>query len=60
MFVGGFVAVLCFGIAGFVSVAAPAGLPGFVGALVDAFLLFGVAFLTLGVVGAVLVAAFES
>jgi hypothetical protein len=60
LFVGGFVAVLCFGIAGFVTVAAPPALPGFVGALVDAFLLFGVAFLVFGVVGAALVAVFES
>jgi len=60
LFVGGFVAVLCFGIAGFVTVAAPPGLPGFVDGLVTAFLLFGGVFLVLGAVGAVLVAVFGS
>ncbi|GGO01484.1 hypothetical protein GCM10009030_35180 [Haloarcula pellucida] len=56
LFVGGFVAVLCLGIAGLVTVAAPAGLPAFVSALRGAFVLFGAAFLALGVLGAVAVA----
>ena len=60
LFVGGFVAALCFVVAGFITVAAPPALPGFVGALVDAFLLFGAAFLLLGVGGAALVALLDS
>ncbi|MBV0901362.1 hypothetical protein [Haloarcula salina] len=55
LFVGGFVAVLCFAVAGFVSVAAPSGVPGFTGALVWVFVGFGVAFGALGVLGAALV-----
>ena len=55
LFVGGFVAVLCFVVAGFVVVAAPPALPGFADALVNAFLLFGGAFLLLGVGGAFVV-----
>jgi hypothetical protein len=60
LFVGGFVAVLCFAIGGFLTVAAPPALPGFVDGLVTAFLLFGVLFLLLGFLGAVLVAVFGS
>ncbi|WP_276270830.1 hypothetical protein [Haloarcula litorea] len=58
LFVGGFVAALCLCIAGLVTVAAPAGLPGFVDALAGVFLLFGAVFLALGVLGAALVALF--
>ncbi|MDS0260560.1 hypothetical protein NDI56_14230 [Haloarcula sp. S1CR25-12] len=59
LFVGGFVAAVCLGIAGLVTVAAPPGVPGFVGALAGVFLLFGLVFLLLGVVGALLVALFD-
>jgi hypothetical protein len=56
LFVAAFVAALCFAIAGFVTVAAPAALPRFVAGLVNAFLLFGALFLVLGAAGALLVA----
>jgi hypothetical protein len=56
LFIGVFVAALCFAIAGFLTVAAPAALPGFVAGLVNAFLLFGAVFLALGVAGALVVA----
>ncbi|WP_254279968.1 hypothetical protein [Haloarcula marina] len=59
LFVGAFVAVLCLGIAGLITLAAPPGLPGFVEALVNVFVGFGIVFLVLGVIGAAIVWLFS-
>ena len=59
LFVGGFVAAVCLGIAGLVTLVAPPGVPGFADALAGVFLLFGLAFFLLGVLGAALLTVLD-